>query len=73
MADTQTPRQKIALVLAELQRCDDLLKTLWHEDSRREVLNRRNAVIAVGEQIQEVTGETFQAPKAPKHPRYANL
>lgn len=70
---TQTPREKIDLVLAELQRCDDLLKTLWHEDSRREVMARRDAVVAVGKQIQAVTGETFQAPAAPKHPRYANL
>ena len=73
MADSQTPRQKIALVLAELERCDDLLKTLWHEDSRREVMSRRNAVLAVGKQLQEVTGETFQAPQAPAHPRFANL
>jgi hypothetical protein len=70
---TQTPREKIKLVLAELQRCDELLRTLWHEDSRREVLNRRAAVVAVGEQIQDVTGEPFHAPAAPKHPRYANL
>ena len=69
----QTPAQKIALVLAELQRLDDLLSTLWHEDTRREVTARRRAVVAVGQQIQDVTGETFSAPAEPKHPRFAHL
>ena len=35
-----TPAERLAIVSAELQRCDDLLATLWHVDTRAEVGHR---------------------------------
>ena len=68
-----TPQQKIALCTADLERCDDLLRTFWHEDSRREVQARRKALIKICEQEAESFGMEFLYPDEPVHPRYADL
>jgi hypothetical protein len=65
--------QQLVLITAELQRCDDLLKTLWHEDSRREVQARRKAVLDLGQRVATNAGRPFSWPPEPCHPRYANL
>lgn len=70
---TLTPQQKIAVCVADLERCDDLLRSLWHEDSRREVLARRKAVLGICVREAESIGMEFLYPDEPCHPRYANL
>ncbi len=65
--------QQLVLITAELKRCDDLLRTLWHEDSRREVKARRKAVLDLGQRIAADAGRPFSWQPEPCHPRYANL
>jgi hypothetical protein len=69
----QTPAEQLTVITAEIQRCDDLLKTLWHEDSRREVQARRKAVLDLGKRIATTAELPFSCQPEPKHPRFANL
>ncbi len=68
-----TPTQKIALCVADLERCDDLLTSLWHEDSRREVQARRKALLKICIQEADQISMEFTYPGEPCHPRFAKL
>lgn len=68
-----TPTQKIALCVADLERCDDLLMSLWHEDSRREVQARRKALLKICVQEADQMNMEFTYPHEPCHPRLAKL
>lgn len=68
-----TPTQKIALCVADLERCDDLLGSLWHEDSRREVQARRKALLNICVQEADQIDMEFTYPGEPCHPRFAKL
>lgn len=68
-----TPTQKIALCVADLERCDDLLVSLWHEDSRREVQARRKALLNICIQESDQIDMEFIYPDEPCHPRFAEL
>jgi len=68
-----TPTQKIALCVADLERCDDLLGSLWHEDSRREVQARRKALLKICTQEADQMNMEFTYPGEPCHPRLAKL
>ena len=70
---TLTPAQKIAVCVADLERCDDLLRSLWHEDSRRQVQARRKAVLNICTREAELVGMDFIYPDEPCHPRYVKL
>ena len=68
-----TPEQKIALCVADLERCDDLLRSMWHEDSRREIQARRKAVLKICIQESDQMNIEFDYPGEPCHPRFAKL
>ena len=68
-----TPSERLAVVRAELQRCDDLLATLWHDDTRAEVGLRRMKCLHLARLIAEEHGLAFAWPPGPPHPRTARL
>jgi hypothetical protein len=68
-----TPAERLAIVTAELQRCDDLLATLWHVDSRAEVGHRRMKCLHLARLIASEHGLSFDWPPGPPHPRLARL
>jgi len=68
-----TPAERLAIVSAELQRCDDLLATLWHVDTRAEVGHRRIKCLHLARLIASEHGLTFEWPPGPPHPRTARL
>ena len=68
-----TPAERLAIVSAELQRCDDLLATLWHDDSRAEVGHRRMKCLHLARLIASAHGLAFDWPPGPPHPRTAHL
>lgn len=68
-----TPAERLAIVSAELQRCDDLLATLWHVDTRAEVGHRRIKCLHLARLIASEHGLPFDWPPGPPHPRTARL
>ena len=68
-----TPAERLAIVSAELQRCDDLLATLWHVDTRAEVGLRRMKCLHLARLISREHGLSFDWPPGPPHPRTARL
>jgi hypothetical protein len=68
-----TPAERLAIVSAELQRCDDLLATLWHVDTRAEVGHRRIKCLHLARLISQEHGLPFDWPPGPPHPRTARL
>jgi hypothetical protein len=51
-AETMTPDPKltadqVAKISAEILKCQRLLRTLWHDESRREVLARRRTLYRI--------------------------
>ena len=68
-----TPAERLAIVSAELQRCDDLLATLWHDDTRAEVGLRRMKCLHLARLIALEHGLAFDWPPGPPHPRTARL
>lgn len=68
-----TPSDHLATVSAELQRCDDLLATLWHHDSRAMVGARRIACLRLARLIASEHGLAFDWPTVHPHPRSGRL
>lgn len=68
-----TPAERLAIVCAELQRCDDLLSTLWNIDTRAEVGFRRIECLRLALLISKEHGLAFDWPPGPPHPRTARL
>jgi hypothetical protein len=73
MNTPQNPADRLAVVSAELARLDDLLATLWNDNSRAEVGARRIACLHLARLISSEHGLQFDWPAGPPHPRTARL
>jgi hypothetical protein len=61
-----------AQIVLEIARCDRLLKKLWADDAREEVLRRRRSLLRLLHDVPQ----GFQLPldwQPPAHPQTANL
>jgi hypothetical protein len=61
-----------AHIVLEIARCDRLLKKLWSDDAREEVLRRRRSLLRLLHDVPQ----GFQLPpdwQPPAHPQTANL
>jgi len=66
-----TPEQ-IAKISAEILKCQRLLRTLWNDSTRREVLNRRAALYRLLYAIPETLPAPIDWQPAP-HPQTAKI
>ena len=70
--DPKLSTAQIAAISAEILKCQRLLRRTWHDDNRRQILNRRAALYRLLYAIPETMPAAIDWQPAP-HPQTAKL